>query len=132
VIFGNLLRVWEHVWFGTIPLRLIEIEFIPKFWYFWNIFLSLRNRKKRKLRRYSRTFCEYVDMHGLVQTLWDWLRLNLWWDFSINSISINLNTTPSSHICSHTHKRFLNITSAFFSFYFKEIERYFKNINFLV
>jgi hypothetical protein len=124
----NLLRVWEHAWLDTIPLRLIEIDFMVKFWCLLNIFLSPWNRKKRKLRWCPKTFCEYVDMRGSIQTLWDWLRLNLWWNFSINSISINLNATVPNHTYPHIDKRFLNITSASFSFYFKEIEKYFKNI----
>jgi hypothetical protein len=90
VIFRNLLWVCGYVWFSTISLRLIEIEFILKFWYFWNISLSLWNRKKRKLRWYSETFCEHRDVFGLVELLWDWLRLNLYQKIDIFEISFYL------------------------------------------
>ena len=65
-------------------------EFIIKLWYFWKNFLSLRNRKNRKLRWCSGTFCECVDMYGLVQSLWDWLRLILWWKFDIFELFLYL------------------------------------------
>jgi hypothetical protein len=119
----NLLRVCGYVWLSTDPLRLVEIEFMVKFQYKFNLNQSQRKCTKPHIFLYS----QKVPRHRLSFFFFLFQRdkeiFKKYQNFNINSISINLKESVLNHTYPHTRKRFLNITSASFSFYFKEIKR---------
>jgi hypothetical protein len=128
VIFRNLLRVCGYAWLSTDPLRLIEIEYMVNFQYKFNLSQSQRNCIKPHISTYS----QKVPGHHLSFLFFLFQKdreiFQKYQFFTVNSISINLKATLPNQIHLCTHKRSLDITSASFSFYFKEIKKYFKNI----
>jgi hypothetical protein len=124
----NLLRLCGYAWLGTDTLRLVEIEFMVKFQYKFNLNQSQRNCIKPHISTYS----QKVPKHHLSFFFFLFQRdreiFQKYQFFSINSISINLKATLPNQIHLYTHKRFSNIISASFSFYFKKIKKYLKNI----